>query len=45
MAKPAKEINPKSAKNLKQLCHDTGITQAKLSELSGITQNTISKNC
>ena len=43
MAKPAKEINPKSAKNLKQLCHDTGITQAKLSELSGITQNTISK--
>lgn len=43
MARTAQEINPQSAVRLKQLCNDSGITQSRLAELSGLTQNTISK--
>lgn len=43
MARTAQEINPKSAIRLKQLCNDADISQSKLAELSGLTQNTISK--
>ena len=43
MARTAQEINSKSADRLKQLCHDLGISQTKLAELSGLTTNTLSK--
>lgn len=43
MARIAQTIDPQSAVRLKQLCNDAGISQSKLSELSGVTQNTISK--
>ncbi len=42
MARKRGEINPNSAINLKMLCVKYGITQARLSELTGVSQNTVS---
>lgn len=43
MPRIKQEINPKSRKNLKQLCDELHITQKQLAEASGISENTLSK--
>lgn len=43
MAKRKQEINPKCGENLKRLYERYGITQAQLSEKTGISQNTLSR--
>jgi len=43
MPKRKLEINPKSKERLKELCNGKPLTQAMLSEKTGISQNTLSK--
>ena len=43
MPRPKREINPKQGENLKKLCDNENITQAKLAEMIFLSQQTISK--
>lgn len=43
MARKKQEINSKSGDRLKQLCAEMHITQKQLSQMSGVSENTLSK--
>lgn len=43
MARTKQEINSKSRERLKRICEDLHITQKRLSEATGISENTLSK--
>lgn len=43
MSRPKQKPNEKSSKALKTLCEELDITQTRLSEITGISQNTLSR--